>query len=202
MIGSGEHPSYLEKRQFEKEGYLVQDASLDFKLPKWMENRVYDLYVLNLDELHLNREDWTPWLSPKVRTPIIVLTASNDDTLAVELLNAGADDIVPRPILINELLARVRAVLRRAQRSYQPQKSRNPSLCLADLTIHMAGRRVFSQEREIRLTRTEFNLFSTLINRLDQVCTHSELLAGMGMGILGCDSISLCLYGTIASKVG
>jgi DNA-binding response OmpR family regulator len=177
MIGSGEHPSYLEKRQFEKEGYLVQDASLDFKLPKWMENRVYDLYVLNLDELHLNREDWTPWLSPKVRTPIIVLTASNDDTLAVELLNAGADDIVPRPILINELLARVRAVLRRAQRSYQPQKSRNPSLCLADLTIHMAGRRVFSQEREIRLTRTEFNLFSTLINRLDQVCTHSELLA-------------------------
>jgi DNA-binding response OmpR family regulator len=105
------------------------------------------------------------------------LTACNDYPLAVDLLNAGADDIVSRPILINELLARVRAVLRRAQCSYQSKKSRTPTVYLADLTIYMDGRRVFSPGQEIRLTRTEFNLFSTLISHLDQVCTHRELLA-------------------------
>jgi len=177
MISGSGHPCHLEKQHFEEEGYLVQEAILDFKLPSWLDNRVYDLYILSLDGLHSSREDWQPWISKKVRIPIIVLTTCNDDSLAVELLNAGADAIVPRPIAINELLARVRAVLRRAQRSYQSQQNRNPSIGLADLTIHMDGRRVFSREREIRLTRTEFNLFSTLINRLDQVCTHSELLA-------------------------
>jgi DNA-binding response OmpR family regulator len=177
MISNPEYPCRLEKQHFEEEGYFVQEANWDFKLPKWMENHVYDLYILDLDGPHISRDDWEPWISKKVGTPIIVLTACNDYSLAVELLNAGADDIIPKPVLINELRARVRAVLRRAQCSYQSKKSRNPSMYLADLTIYMDGRRVFSQEREIRLTRTEFNLFSTLINRLDQVCTHRELLA-------------------------
>jgi len=176
VISNNGHMNQIEKQNFEDDGYIIQETSLDFKPPKWAEDSIYDLFILNLNSL-IAHPDWASWMPNKMGVPIMVLTTSRDYNFAVELLNAGADDIVPRPFRTNELLARVRAVLRRAQRNYQPQDCSKSQIRLANLTIHMDGRRIFSQNNEIRLTRTEFNLFSTMVTHLDKVCTHSELLA-------------------------
>jgi two-component system, OmpR family, KDP operon response regulator KdpE len=106
--------------------------------------------------------------------PIIMLTGRGSDKEKVRGLDAGADDYIPKPFSIEELLARVRAVLRRSQATF-PTPSCD-TFKSSSLEIDFARRRVNHGRQEIRLTPTEFHLLQELVLNVGKVLTHSYLL--------------------------
>ncbi len=103
--------------------------------------------------------------------PILVLSAVGDEREKVRALDAGADDYVTKPFGTDELLARLRAVLRR---SAQPGGS--PRLELGDLVIDLADRLVCRGGAEVRLTPIEFELVRVLAQHHGRLVTHRQLL--------------------------
>ncbi len=92
------------------------------------------------------------------RTPILMLTARHDISNRVEGLDAGADDYMVKPFALDELLARIRALLRRSGAT-----DSDHTLQLADLTLNPSTRQVHRADREIQLTKTEFDLLELLL---------------------------------------
>ncbi len=107
--------------------------------------------------------------------PVILLTAKGEERDKVQGLDLGADDYLTKPFGPAELLARVRAVLRRRTRG---ESEPTPvEIAVGDITINLARRRVLRQEREIRLTPTEYKLLYELAANRGRVLLHSDLLA-------------------------
>jgi len=104
--------------------------------------------------------------------PIIMLTARVGETDRVGGLDAGADDYVSKPFSVKELLARVRAVLRRHERS----RDEDERLVQGPITLSVAARRVEVDGREITLTRKEFDLLADLMRNRGRVVTRERLL--------------------------
>ncbi|HXV77313.1 MAG TPA: response regulator transcription factor [Candidatus Polarisedimenticolaceae bacterium] len=105
--------------------------------------------------------------------PIIMLTARVEEREKVTGLDLGADDYITKPFSIREVLARVRAVLRRSAGGSRGHKP----LAFGPLTLDEARRRVTVDGEEIRLTRKEFDLLADLMRRPDLVLTRELLLA-------------------------
>jgi two-component system KDP operon response regulator KdpE len=103
--------------------------------------------------------------------PIIVLSVRDREGDKVVALNAGADDYLTKPFGIDELLARIRVVLRRSQ-----QQVAEPVFCDEDLTVDIAHRRVTVQGAHIALTPTEYDLLRLLVSHAGKVLTHSQIL--------------------------
>src|SRR5512143_3803565 len=106
--------------------------------------------------------------------PIIVLSAREDEDLKVRALDAGADDYVTKPFSHKELLARVRAVMRRARPT---EADKLTEIRVKDFTIDLQSRRAFVGGVDMHLTRTEFALLAELARNLEAVLTHENLLA-------------------------
>lgn len=107
--------------------------------------------------------------------PIIMLTARVEEADLLAGFNAGADDYVTKPFSSKELLARVRAVLKRSVRGEPAPGEIN----CGDLYIDLARRRLSKAGKAIRLTRTEFNLLFELASHLNQVLLHDQLLTSV-----------------------
>lgn len=106
--------------------------------------------------------------------PIIVLTALDDERDKVTALDLGADDYLTKPFGVEELLARVRAVLRRGQWFAQPP---SPGVRrYGNLEIDLEGRAVRRAGTEVRLTPTEFALLEQLVTNAGKILTHRALL--------------------------
>lgn len=105
--------------------------------------------------------------------PILVLTARDAVSDRVAGLDAGADDYLPKPFALEELLARLRALLRRTQSSFAPDQD---LLTFADLSLDSSAREVTRGDRTVRLTRTEFNLLELLMRHPRQVLTRAQIL--------------------------
>ncbi len=106
--------------------------------------------------------------------PIIMLTAKARETDLLRGFDAGADDYLTKPFSSKELIARVRAVLNRAQR--QPAQPAEAEIACGALRIDLARRRATVQGREVHLTRTEYNLLHELASHRNQVLLHEQLL--------------------------
>ncbi len=104
-------------------------------------------------------------------TPILMLTARHEVTDRVAGLDAGADDYLPKPFALDELLARIRALLRRSGISAAEEVMK-----LRDLVVEPRARRAFRGEREIHLTRTEFDLLELLVFNEDIVLERDLIL--------------------------
>jgi len=107
--------------------------------------------------------------------PILVLTARDSVSERVAGLDAGADDYLPKPFALEELLARMRALLRRTGSTNGSETSSGP-LTFADLSLDPVTREVRRGNREISLTRTEFALLEMLISNPRRVLTRSRIL--------------------------
>jgi len=105
------------------------------------------------------------------QTPIIVLTARDQEQEKIEALDAGADDYVTKPFGMGELMARMRVSLRRAASS-----ENDPILTCGELIIDLVARRVTVSGREIKLTPTEYELIKILAQHRGRVLTHKQLL--------------------------
>jgi len=103
--------------------------------------------------------------------PILVLTARDSVADRVAGLDVGADDYLPKPFALEELLARLRALLRRTHRG-----EGGGSLVFADLSLDTGTREVYRGSRDIRLTRTEFALLELLLRHPRQVLTRERIL--------------------------
>ena len=111
--------------------------------------------------------------------PIIVLSVRGEERTKIEALDAGADDYVMKPFGIDELLARIRATLRRAP--LEKDRERN-TLEAGAFCIRLDERRVTIRDQEVRLTPKEYDLMVYLLNHPGKVLTHRALLAAIWGG--------------------
>jgi two-component system, OmpR family, KDP operon response regulator KdpE len=132
---------------------------------------ITDLRMPNMDGLELCRQ-----VRKQSRIPIIVLSVKGEETIKVEALDAGADDYVTKPFSVNELLARVRAALRRTQ---SDEQSETPVIDVGDYHIDIPARKVEVRHQEVHLTPKEFDVLVYLARHPDKVITHRALLAAV-----------------------
>ena len=107
--------------------------------------------------------------------PIIMLSARGDEEDKVKCLNLGADDYVTKPFGVGELIARVKAVFRRTEAAGATPAQ--PAFTSGNLTINFVERRVTIDDREVKLTPTEYNLLQELVLNAGKVLTHTHLLS-------------------------
>lgn len=156
-----------------KRGYSVSEAEDSHQAIDLFEKVPVDLVLLDLMLPGLSGVDVCTWIRARSDVPIIVLSARLEEDLKVAALDAGADDYVTKPFGQEELLARVRAFLRR---SYVSAKTNDNKIQIGELCIDLEARRVFVGESDLHLTRTEYAILAELAHRLDAIVTHDELL--------------------------
>jgi two-component system KDP operon response regulator KdpE len=111
--------------------------------------------------------------------PIVVLSVRDDERSKVQALDAGADDYVTKPFGMAELLARVRAVLRRPPNSQEPKAEVATSSFRLDLAAHRAFAKVSSGEVEVRLTPTEWAMVEYLVRYPGRLVTYRQLITAV-----------------------
>jgi len=153
------------------QGYQVRTAAEgEAALSSFVEWRpelvITDLYMPHMDGIELCRR-----IRAMSTVPIIVLSVKGEEKTKVEALDSGADDYVTKPFGIDELLARVRAALRRGG-----GEAEMASFDAGDFRVDLESRRVHAHGQEIRLTPKEFDLFVYMARHPNRVITHRTLL--------------------------
>ena len=135
-----------------------------------------DLSMPNIDGLQLCRN-----LRAISQLPIIVLSVKGEETSKVEALDAGADDYVTKPFGMDELLARIRAALRRAL-AEKTREEISPVLNVGDFRLDLENRSVIVKGMAVHLTPKEYDLMVYLVSHPGRVLTHRTLLAAIWGG--------------------
>lgn len=188
-------------RALNLEGYVVSSASDGAKALEMIGVEQPDALILDvmmpmIDGLTVCRV----LRSEKNRLPILMLTARTETSDRVLGLDAGADDYLPKPFALEELLARLRALLRRTNPSVD--ESTSAGLVLDDLRIDVAARRVFRGTTEVDLSKTEFDLLELLVRNSGIVLDHSTIYDRIWGYDFGPESKNLAVYiGYIRRKV-
>jgi len=164
------------KTTLSSHGYGVRTASDGDDAMLAMKDWAPDLVITDLRMPNLGGLELCRHIRAKSRIPIIVLSVKGEERTKVEALDAGADDYVTKPFGVNELLARVRAALRRAA---APEESETPLIEIGDFRIDIPARSVRVKDREVHLTPKEFDLLVYLARRPWKVSTHRSLLAAL-----------------------
>ena len=134
------------------------------------------------------------------RTPILVLTARHEVSDRVQGLDAGADDFMSKPFALEELLARLRALLRRTTTAEDGSEG-DDALVLADLRLSPGQRRAWRGDREIELTKTEFDLLELLVRNAGLVLERGTIHDRIWGYDFGPESKNLTVYmGYLRSK--
>ena len=180
------------KRALELEGYSVTAvndgvAALEAASGSDVDLLLLDLGMPNMDGLTVCRR----LRSAGSRLPILVLTARTEISDRVSGLDAGADDYLPKPFSLDELLARVRSLLRR---STFGEADASAQITVEDLVIDEAARRAWRGEREMELTKTEFDLLELLARNTGVVLSHSTIYDEIWGYDFGPDSKALAVY--------
>jgi DNA-binding response OmpR family regulator len=129
---------------------------------------ILDVKMPEVDGLTVCRE-----IRAESSVPIIMLTGMEDESDAAAALELGADDYIRKPFGTNELMARVRAILRRSGAEVLPDSG---VLTCGDITADVGEHTVHYHEVEVSLTRTEFNLLVYLLSNQNRVLTHDQIL--------------------------
>ena len=156
----------------EQEGYRVVEAA-DGRMALYVARvEKPDLVVLDLMMPEMNGTEFMRAFSKEAETPVIMLTARVEDTDKILGLEVGADDYVTKPFNVRELVARVRAVLRRTQKGgAEPDMLR-----AADVVVDRAGHTVQVGGRPVDLTPSEFGILAALMAAPGQVFSRLDLL--------------------------
>ena len=179
-------------RALELEGYTVTAvtdgvAALEAASGSDVDLLLLDLGMPNMDGLTVCRR----LRSAGSRLPILVLTARTEVSDRVSGLDAGADDYLPKPFSLDELLARLRSLLRRSTFDESDAPS---TITVDDLVIDEAARRTWRGTRELELTKTEFDLLELLARNTGVVLSHSSIYDQIWGYDFGPDSKALAVY--------
>ncbi len=154
------------------QGYEVDDARTgDAAFDKLREER-FDLVLLDMNLPGMSGLEVCHEIRSQSDVAIIMLTVRDSEEDKVAALDAGADDYVTKPYNAPELLARIRAALRRTPSSQGPAGP----LKIGDVDIDFGTRRVLARGKQIRLTPKEFELLRYLVTHANKVVSHRELL--------------------------
>lgn len=134
----------------------------------------YDLYILDVNVPSMNGLEVCQNIRKNdTSTPILMLTAFNDVNDKVEALEYGADDYMVKPFHFDELLARVKALLRRGGK--RQEEDQNTVVKIANLTLDFTDRKAYRDEKEISLTQKEYKLLELLVNAKGRTITKQTI---------------------------
>ena len=161
----------------------------------------YDIVLLDLGLPDKDGIEIIDQLRTFSTTPIIVISARTNDEDKISALDAGADDYLTKPFSVEELLARVRSTLRRAQ-FLENQKSQREEITFenGDLKIDYPSRTVYFQGKELHLMPIEYNLLCLLAHNVGRVLTHQYILDKVWTNAMESDLSSLRVYMTTLRK--
>ena len=157
----------------ERENYIVRGVGDGQSAVEEFEKHSFDLVILDLMLPKLSGERVCRAIRETSNVPIIMLTAKGDVEDRIIGLELGADDYLIQPFSPRELVARVRALLRRAHTESEPQLE---VLDFGDLVIDISGHKVLVEGKEVDLTASEFKLLTTLARYPGRVYTRMELV--------------------------
>ncbi len=152
-------------------GYVVFEAStgseaLDQSVSSHPDAIILDLGLPDIDGIDVTRK-----IRQRAKTPIIILSVREDESDKIAALDAGADDYLTKPFSAGEMLARLRAVMRRLV-----PKNEKTLYEIGKLSIDIAKHRVEMGSREVHLTPTEYDVLKVLVMNAGKVVTHKQLL--------------------------
>jgi DNA-binding response OmpR family regulator len=157
----------LEREQYDVERVATGTAALDRATRGDVDLVVLDLGLPDVDGLTI-----IGMVRAASSVPILVVTAVDDDPTMIKALDAGADDYIVKPFGIDQVTARIRAVLRRSRHN-----GADDPITVGDLTIHARTRTARLGESTLELARKEFDLLLALAQRPGEVVSKRELLA-------------------------
>ncbi len=153
------------------QGYEVFEASSGMEAMNAAANCRPDIIILDLGLPDIDGTDVTKLFRQVTKIPIIVLSVRGSENDKIAALDAGADDYLTKPFGVGELLARLRANLRRSTQPTAEQIFIN-----GDLTVDLEKRLVTVAGHEVQLTPTEYDLLKMLVTHAGKVLTHNQLL--------------------------
>lgn len=159
-----------------KEGFNITcafdgDSGLDKALQHHFDLLILDIMLPGRDGLEVLRE-----LRKTKNTPVLMLTARGDDIDRIVGFEMGADDYLPKPFNPRELVARIKAILRRVGLDQaEPSGKKSPTLSTGDIEIRPQSRQVFRNFEEIELTNAEYNILVELLNHQGEVIEKATL---------------------------
>jgi two-component system KDP operon response regulator KdpE len=153
------------------QGYTVLEAATGNEGLANAANEKPDVIILDLGLPDLDGVAVTRLLREWTRIPIIILSVRGSEKDKIAALDAGADDYLTKPFGVGELLARIRAALRRAV-----QATNEPVFITGNLKVDLARRLVSVSGQEVQLTPNEYGLLHALVSNAGKVLTHHHLL--------------------------
>ena len=174
VVDDDPHVAALARIHLERDGFRVAEAN-DGTLGLELARRehpslvVLDLMLPGLDGFEICRK-----LHLESMVPIIMLTARVEETDRLEGLDLGADDYMTKPFSPRELAARVRAVLRRADR--ESALSAHPELSFGTIALNLRTRQASMDGAELKLTPTEFRLLTLLVQEPGRIFSRDEIM--------------------------
>jgi two-component system response regulator CpxR len=162
--------SVLLKEYFESEGFHVRLAPDGIVALEEVRKPGLDLAVLDVMMPGMNGMDVLKELRRESGLPVIMLTARGDDMDRILGLELGADDYVPKPCNPRELLARIRAVMRRGQNPVE-----HGAIVVDDLELNQGSRTLLKSGESVELTSTEFSILFALLQNRGDVVTKRDL---------------------------
>jgi two-component system, OmpR family, KDP operon response regulator KdpE len=153
-------------------GYDVAGAADGATALTAASNATPDLVIIDLGLPDMDGVTVVEGLRGWLSVPIIVLSARHMEQAKINALDAGADDYITKPFGMGELLARIRAALRRVH----PEADDAPVIETEDFTIDLSARRVRTPSGDVRLTPTEWHLLEVLARNAGRLVTHQQLL--------------------------
>jgi len=181
MQQSGHHILVIEDEQpirrllnasLSHAGYRVSEAVSGADGLRAASAQPPDLIILDLGLPDLDGQEVLKRLREWYTSPIIIVSARDQEQQKIAALDHGADDYVTKPFGIGELLARIRTALRHAHRVGPEATVYN----IGDLRVDLASRLVYRQDREVHLTPLEYKLLMTMLKHAGKVLTHQFLL--------------------------
>lgn len=167
----------LVRANLESVGYKVVTATNAGTALELVNIEMPDMIVLDIMLPEVDGYELCERIREFASTPIIMLTAKVEDVDKVRGLKMGADDYITKPFNVQELIARIEAVLRRSQSAEEISGPR--TFTGGDVSVDFVQRRVKIREQEVALTLTEYKLLSKLVTNAGRVMLHRELLTGV-----------------------
>jgi two-component system KDP operon response regulator KdpE len=175
-------------------GYNVFEAAnakeaLEYSVSSHPDAIILDLGLPDMDGIEVTRQ-----IRKRAKTPIIILSVRENEADKIAALDAGADDYLTKPFNAGEMLARLRAVMRRLL----PQNERSV-FKVGKLSIDISNHTVEVKTRQIHLTPTEYDLLKVLVLNAGKIMTHSQILKEIWNKDEGVEEASHLLRVTISN---
>ncbi|MDD4914628.1 MAG: response regulator transcription factor [Methylococcales bacterium] len=163
----------LFKEYLEKDGFEVDLCFLGRQGLQQALSGAYQLVILDIMLPDIKGTEVLTLIRKESRIPVLMFTAKGDDVDKIIGLESGADDYVPKPCTPRELVARIRAILRRTQPMHEPET--NEPIIAGHLKVWTEKRKASWFDDDLALTSTEFNLLETLAINIGRIVTKKEL---------------------------